>query len=1226
MVSQEVEILAADGSVIIEIDGDDSKFESTLDNLGNVAGKAVKGVTAAIAGMSAALVGAAGYAVKVGSEFETSLAKVSTIADTSVKSLDELKGEVINLSNETGESAAALNEALYSAISAGADTAHATDLVAVAVKAAKGGFTDTETAVDGLTSALNAYGMETTDAEGLANKFLVTQNLGKTTFGELASSIGTVAPTANAAGVSVDDLLASVASLTANGIGTSEAMTGMKAALSNIIKPTADAQKMAEKLGIDFSTAALQGKGWAGFLEEIKAKTGGNTDQMASLFGSVEALNTVLTLTSDQGMSLMGETLDEMSSNTTALDDAYGTMTDTFDGAVAKIKTNAQNLGIAVYEDLKEPLTDTAKSAVTAFQGLQNAFAAGGLSGLVEAFGGVFATLLSSIAEAAPQLVELATSLLSSLITGIQDNLPTLMSSASSIIESLVGGIMTLLPEIVTTGVSLLGSLIQGIADTLPALIPQAVEMVIALVQGLISNIPLLVDAAIQLLDGLLQGLLEGLPILIDAIPDVVTGLIDALLEAIPQIIDAGIHLLSALVDGLPDIISALVEALPELIDGILSALLDNIGLIVQAGIDLLTALVEDLPTIIQTIVDALPELISGIVDALMDNLPQLIDAGITLFLSLIDALPEIIRSLSAAAPKIIDGIVTALTSNVDKIIEAGITLFISLVEALPEIITGIVKAVPQIISALVDAFMSLQSKVMDAGKNIVEGIWQGISGAADWLKDKVIGFASGVLDNIKSFFGIKSPSRVMRDQVGKMLATGIAIGVKDKTKDVTGALTSLSNAALKAAKATASSYKDVGSSYIDNLTYAVNAGVDASIAAVEQWVKADTEAYNRQVDAETASMVEAKERQMGKVSKAQKATLQKEIDVIKDNAKAQKKAYEDAGKEVTDAYKAALEDGYDEALQITKDRVTEITNEFNAAHDEIVKQQESMQGKLSGFGSLFEIDDETGDLILSNLDEHIDAIREYDKALSQLQMRTLPEGFMEQVTALGVEEATKFAQSLLALPSDSFGSYMAAWQKQQDLAKGVAEQFYKSQLDTLNKDFAGKLDAALASVPSTLTGIGQDSIQGMIDGMYSKSGALSDAAARIVRQAINAMREEADIRSPAGKTRDLVGAPMAQGVGVGFERTLPDVMAKMRSAVNSEIMDLSTAAAAKANIPSAATLQPQQSTYYHEYVETTPTINVKGDMAALVRYMYPYIETERKRRGDKLIKGGTTV
>ena len=98
---------------------------------------------------------------------------------------------------------------------------------------------------------------------------------------------------------------------------------------SNVIKPSSDAAKMAAALGLDFSTAALQSTGFAGFLEDVKKATGGNTEQMAKLFGSVEALNTVLTLTSDQGSALMNKTLDEMASNTTALDDAYEKMSNT---------------------------------------------------------------------------------------------------------------------------------------------------------------------------------------------------------------------------------------------------------------------------------------------------------------------------------------------------------------------------------------------------------------------------------------------------------------------------------------------------------------------------------------------------------------------------------------------------------------------------------------------------------------------------------------------------------------------------------------------------------------------------------------------------------------------------------------------------------------------------------------------------------------------------------
>lgn len=261
------------------------------------------------------------------------------------------------------------------------------------------GFTDTETAVDGLTSALNAYGMATTEAEGLANKFLVTQNLGKTTFGELASSIGQVAPTAKAAGVSIDDLLASVASLTANGIGTSEAMTGMKSALSNVIKPTSDAAKMAEQLGLDFSAAALRSKGWAAFLRDIQEKTGGNTEQMAALFGSVEALNTVLTLTSRQGMSLMDKTLNEMAANTTALDDAYESMSDTLDVATQKLGTNVQNLGVAIGDALAPALTVLAEAVASVVAGVtefveQNPLVVNAMAGVTVATATLAAGLL----------------------------------------------------------------------------------------------------------------------------------------------------------------------------------------------------------------------------------------------------------------------------------------------------------------------------------------------------------------------------------------------------------------------------------------------------------------------------------------------------------------------------------------------------------------------------------------------------------------------------------------------------------------------------------------------------------------------------------------------------------------------------------------------------------------------------------------------------------------
>lgn len=126
------------------------------------------------------LAAAGGASVKLASDFEGSLNKVGTIADTNVKNIDNFKNEILDLSSTTGESATGISEALYQTISATGDTANAMEYVGIAAKAAKGGFTDTETAVDGLTSVMNAYGMKGEESmQQVADMMLTTQNVGK---------------------------------------------------------------------------------------------------------------------------------------------------------------------------------------------------------------------------------------------------------------------------------------------------------------------------------------------------------------------------------------------------------------------------------------------------------------------------------------------------------------------------------------------------------------------------------------------------------------------------------------------------------------------------------------------------------------------------------------------------------------------------------------------------------------------------------------------------------------------------------------------------------------------------------------------------------------------------------------------------------------------------------------------------------------------------------------
>ena len=258
-------------------------------------------VGATVSTAMAPIMAAAAAGLKLHSDFERGMAKVSTLVDTNVVSLQQLSNGIRQISDETGMSVTELAEAEYQAISASVDTAHVTDFVRTAAIAAKAGFTDTTTAIDGLTTVLNSYGLSAENAGKITDQMLMTQNLGKTTFGDLAQGIGSVATAASLAKVSTDDLFASMAILTKNGVQTSEAFTGFQGILSAVSKQSQQTVKTAAAMGIDFTPEHLGQVGWIQFLTEVKEKVGDDQTAIQHLFGRVEAANAFKVLTKDLG-------------------------------------------------------------------------------------------------------------------------------------------------------------------------------------------------------------------------------------------------------------------------------------------------------------------------------------------------------------------------------------------------------------------------------------------------------------------------------------------------------------------------------------------------------------------------------------------------------------------------------------------------------------------------------------------------------------------------------------------------------------------------------------------------------------------------------------------------------------------------------------------------------------------------------------------------------------
>ena len=365
----------------------------------------------------------------------------------------------------------------------------------------------------------------------------------------------------------------------------------------------------------------------------------------------------------------------------------------------------------------------------------------GSIEDMSNAFSGMLDDIVSTVDTFLPELVDMGVRLIESVAEGISNNLDKIVAAGISIIEKIVPAIATLLPKLLDMGIKIIIALIDGIAKSLPQIIKAVADMIPQLIKAIVDNLSLFIKAGIDLILALANGLLDAVPQLLAALPHIIKALLDEILKSIPLLIDAGVQLLISLVTALPKIIATIIAAVPQIIASIVTAVIQLIPLIIQAGIDLLVSLIQALPEIISEVVTAIPIIVQGFVDAIFNNIPL--------------------------------------------IIQAGIDLLVALVENLPEIIVEVVKAITPIIAGLVGAIKDSIPQIVSAGSDLIKGLWQGIVNVKDWIMGKIRGYMNDIVKNIKSFFGISSPSKLFADEIGKMLPQGIGVGFELETPNL---------------------------------------------------------------------------------------------------------------------------------------------------------------------------------------------------------------------------------------------------------------------------------------------------------------------------------------------------------------------------------------------------------------------------------------------------------
>lgn len=320
------------------------------------------------------------------------------------------------------------------------------------------------------------------------------------------------------------------------------------------------------------------------------------------------------------------------------------------------------------------------------------------------------------------------------------------VSSMKAAFDNFLNGSGTI-DQLVSTGITSIQNIVNAVGELLPNLI-----------QSVANATPQIVGAINQIFPQILNLIMENAPTILNSIGQILMALVQSLITYMPQLLQIAMQLIQSFINGI-------ITMLPQLI---------------QMGIQLITQLITGIAQMLPELIPQAINAIITLVEGLINNIDKLIDAGIQLLMGLADGLINAIPILVEKIPTIIENLINAITRNLPKLIQMGIELIVKLAAGIIQAIPKLIAAIPQIIGAIINGLAQLPSMMLDVGKNLIQGLWNGIGNAASWLWSKISGFCSGIVDKIKGFFGIHSPSKLFNQEIGKFLALGLGEGFDD--------------------------------------------------------------------------------------------------------------------------------------------------------------------------------------------------------------------------------------------------------------------------------------------------------------------------------------------------------------------------------------------------------------------------------------------------------------
>ena len=682
----------ADGSLIFDTKTD----TSGLDNIG----KSLKNV---IGGLGLAAV--AKQVEELGSTFETSFAKASTLfGDVSVDT-GNLNQKIKEMSNSSGTAASELNESLYQAMSAGIpvteDMAECLGAVDVANKLSIGGYTDASTAMGALTTAINAYKMDASDAESISDKLLVVQNKGVTTVDELASSMGKAIATGSNYGVNLDNLCAAYISLTKNGISTAEGTTY----LNSLIKELGDSGSTAagilqDKTGKSFGQLMNDGYSLGDVLQIVSDSCDGDTEAFANLWSSAEGGMAASAIVS-QGTDTFNDSLDSLANSAGTTESAYNTMSDTFEKRTERLKQSASNLSIELFQDVEPALE-------LIVQGLQ--WCADHMTVVL----GVLTPLIAGFIA-----WKVATG-----FSGAIDALKISMEGLNAaILANPIGALIALIVALVVGFIYLWNNC------------DEFREFWINLWETIKTAASAAIDAIVSFFT--------------ETIPNFIQSIIDWFAQLPDRLAEWGQNVYTTVTTAISNMVDSAITFISELPEKIAYWLGFAAGKVVEFGLNL-----------IAWATTAIPEFISSVV-TFISELPEKFANWLTMTIKKVEIWAiAMIAKAKVTGQNFIDNVITFISELPGKIANWLAQTLANIAAWKDNLVAKGTAAAKGLFDSIVNGIKDLPDTIKNIGKNIVDGLWKGIKNSWSNLQDKVKGLANNMLKGFNDALGIHSPSR----------------------------------------------------------------------------------------------------------------------------------------------------------------------------------------------------------------------------------------------------------------------------------------------------------------------------------------------------------------------------------------------------------------------------------------------------------------------------------